>query len=1056
MARLAPVALLYLCVPCLGQDNVPLRLGEPIHSAEVTDLGDGAYEVRSTGGDPYVLCENLAKPFDTESLTVFSFDYICPEGVDFLEVYFVSPKSGWLNYHQKDIAPAEDWTPFAANLEAARPDDWSGGITQFRIDFGGDEGNVVKIRNIRLRPMTAAELRAEEERQAEEARQVRELQERIEQSLIAPSKVTDTDSMIAATHAFTDGSDATHIAVLGRELDLATQLREYAAEVPPPVGLPPPMVVGEGASPKNHTVIRVLNSYGICETQFLAFPPEVRGGVRVVAGRLIDGEVCIAACPIGDTGIREVRIFSRRGNLFQVLRVPDRVSAPFALATGDFLEPKRGDEVAVACATGPGPVALLGGSGAEPVLLDPGFPPGQRSVTLSRLPGEDGDRIIVHAQGDDTFRILDPRTEAAHEIAADLPESCTGVYASAHSAYAAASDEPLFSHVSRLDIEGAGEAVDVGERENLFWFTAAGRFSDVPEGRYTRHSDFAHIRTDFASPSASDPDFTRADADYWAGDAFQGFVTGRLANYDTDPPVCWEPCFTHRWFANQAEKWAEATDEETGLPSYTLVNRENEASYYGEFGATRSFVSGTYAPGVRPIESFYTFPQRAFLHGLVQRFRANPEHFVAVEPNHEMEINADTEDSHGDYNPNMLRAFYRYLTGLYVDLEGINQVFGADFTEGRFDAPRNLGRGDWDRYSTENPYYLTWMRFMNYAIYRVISGTYREALLAGFPAEAVKCHQIPDNYAISSLTAFSKPARRITPIDWNLNAGVGYGFTRYGVWFNREHNVVQGAYSSGFDSVVVGEYQSLHPDADLAYQQLAYMRDHGIQFIHAMNWPEGHDRGFNDSLREALIRLAEEDKPRPGVTGGTGQVRAVGDAYDVVSIGTTEAHTGLLKSVNADGSWEGSVYVVPFHAHVDIEPLLIRKQATLARRPLSVGPLKAIDAGNLVEFSFEARSNDDGAVSFRLYHHGIELPDLRVTIPVSDEWRHYRCLVRVQIDADDLRIEMGSGADDTWLGERVQLRDLSVLRHTEKTTKLKKGIFAGERHEGGVTFDILP
>ena len=59
---------------------------------------------------------------------------------------------------------------------------------------------------------------------------------------------------------------------------------------------------------------------------------------------------------------------------------------------------------------------------------------------------------------------------------------------------------------------------------------------------------------------------------------------------------------------------------------------------------------------------------------------------------------------------------------------------------------------------------------------------------------------------------------------------------------------------------------------------------------------------------------------------------------------------------------------------------------------------------------------------------------------------------------DDLTLELGSGLveEGTWGKERVQLRDVAAVRHTEKTLKLKKGILAGERHAGGVRFDVLP
>ena len=59
---------------------------------------------------------------------------------------------------------------------------------------------------------------------------------------------------------------------------------------------------------------------------------------------------------------------------------------------------------------------------------------------------------------------------------------------------------------------------------------------------------------------------------------------------------------------------------------------------------------------------------------------------------------------------------------------------------------------------------------------------------------------------------------------------------------------------------------------------------------------------------------------------------------------------------------------------------------------------------------------------------------------------------------DELRMDLGSGraTGKSWCRDRVEIRDLQVFRHTEMTAKLKKGILTGTRHQGGVTFDILP
>jgi hypothetical protein len=170
-------------------------------------------------------------------------------------------------------------------------------------------------------------------------------------------------------------------------------------------------------------------------------------------------------------------------------------------------------------------------------------------------------RLLVSVAGSDGYYVLDASKGSCRRIGGVLTGGDRAVFPSAFAErpLAATSGDQRTSTLRRLPANAApGEVVDVGARENLFWFTAVGAFEKAPEGRYVKHSLLAHLRTDFASPNASKPDFARTDEEFWAGAPFRSWVRDRLATYDTNPPACWEPRFTHRWFTGQAKAWSDA------------------------------------------------------------------------------------------------------------------------------------------------------------------------------------------------------------------------------------------------------------------------------------------------------------------------------------------------------------------------------------------------------------------------------------------------------------------------------------------------------------------
>ncbi len=845
-------------------------------------------------------------------------------------------------------------------------------------------------------------------------------------------------------------------AVMDPYLDLPHQLAEWSRRAgPPKVPLAPVIVAGEGPDPMNHTLVRVLGQHGIADVQFLAFPPEIRGGVRVSVGRTASGSARIVAAPLADRKARSVLLFDLNGIPCGEIRPPAIVQPPYSVEAGDYLTDRPGDEIAV---IGGGHGVLYHMSGK--VLLS--FRLGKAlaaPVTVARAPSERGDGLVVYASGSDhasLYRFSSTGPSIVREMQVEPPDgvvAADGVYPSALAGrYYVVGSHSERSPVRILE-DKQSRTADAGRYENLFWYQW---YRPLGEGKYIRRSDYAHLRTDHATPAVRSPSLA-ARSENWSPKAIveRYGSRGGFAGYLTDRPKLWEPCFTHRQPKGVFEEWLKAKDATTGLPVYPMLTRNGRPVEYGEFGNI-DFYASTYAFGLPALDNIYILPLRAFLRELVVPFRRNPEHCAGVEPNHEHEIAVEADGSMGDYNLQMVRGFHDYLRRMYgVTSSDLNAVMGTSFGE-YFDAPRNWGRGTWDAYKPENRFYRSWTDYNRYVVSRRVAETFREALLAGFPPEIIKCHQIPDTYAVGKLQAFSEITARFTPIDWMLNAGTGFGFTRYGVWYNQPHDALQDAHTSGFDAISIGEYQALTPDSRTAYEQLHFLFENGCVSAHCMLWPAEFDRGYNDSMHRALERLVGEDRPRPGLTGGVGQIRPVvlrGRRYDVACIGTGPDHTGLLKSLTEDGSWEGTVYAVPFHAHVGVTMVRTVPQAILTPgKGIVLGPFDDLDSGEQIEILFAARTTGRGtrdSLRFTVLRDGRPLPGLSHEVQIGTGPRPVRYSLRNQLPMTGVTIRMEAS------GSSLSVSSLHVYRETECTTKLTKGCFGGTRHRGAVVFDVL-
>ncbi len=986
--------------------------------------------LETTGADPYVMCEGLVEKIDPDKAYVLAFEYQASDEFDGFSFYYQTEDQE-VHSQTGTGGPANGWVLYLHELSPGA-DGVGQGVRWLRIDTGTVEGQTIRIRNCRLLPATTELL---------QRTRIGEYAERIDSFGIGLTAVEPQQATVETVRHSGDASQSV-VMSLYRHLDLDAETKRLGGDAPVPLG--PRLVAGEGPHPDNHTVIRILSEYQLCEAQFLAYPPEVRGGVGVAATG--DGFV---AWPLACESTREIRVFDTYGGSRGRLIVPDDLAAPFSLVVADLAEEHPGDEVAVVSRYGDGEVVVLSLGGE----------------VVDRYPLAEGtERRLVYLDGG--LFSQDLSSGKVRHIAGRgkaIPDASEGlaIYPSGYTDrdYVLGGVEPL---VSTLHVAKAGEVTtqDIGRMENILWVDpqevhggSEATWPKLADGQYIKNAKYNYLGSaQYWSPLVKSGDIVgKSHKEWvdWGEDApFDLSSTHRvgLDDYTDGPPVVWSAGFSHRWHIRLTKALATQRDPETRLSRYLLLDRKNQPTGGGYFG-DRLFDYGSQNFEQPELQKFYTACQGEFYRRLAPLYRENPEQTVAVEPNHENEI-VSGHDSIGDYHPKSIEGFYHYLIARYGDLDGINRAMQTAFRADWFDAPRDLLRGSWDRYDIGNPYFRAWVEYTRVQVYRRVGTSYREALLAGFPPELIKCHQIPDRYVFGEMVGISEKEQRVSPIDWLLTTGAGFGYSRYGTFYEREENIGQGAHSSGYDGMLIGEYASLNASPEKALGQLLYLRDRGVSSLHVMWWPDWLDKGYNDAQHQALEQmLADHDTPKPGLAGGIGQLRPYEAAgYDIASLGTGEAHTGLLKSIRADGSFEGSVYTVPFHAHVGIEQVAAAETLSVGPKVQTLASCEEARQGCVVEIGFRVDSLADcDALQIET-----SLPQSAVALTELAGGQQIRVVYKIPVILEDV-LEVSISTDQG----TAKLSQIRVIQHQDQAINLTKGIMSGQRHRGGVTFDIL-
>ncbi len=868
------------------------------------------------------------------------------------------------------------------------------------------------------------------------------------------------------------------------DLNLGIQTSIYHAQMGQSNGLAvgPALVAGEGKHADNFTTVRVFNNQQTCITQFLAFDASVKGGVQVAAAKVGD-EVLIATAPFAEHDGKngDIRVFDAFGLIRMTINVRDVIPGPHTIATGHFADGVSDEVLLVASQTTNEKgelryalISLSDGSVISEHTLDCSFAlTGEKAgvpVAISVRNGGTTDSVILYFHSVQGLYEGNAQKAEFANAGVTLPADTTGVSASniAGQKYTvflpAREGQEVLSYLTIYDENANATELDVGFRENRFF--SAFYTDGYNDDKYVSKGDFCHIRTDLSNAAlnglTSCKDNAAIDAwfestkyaDYTFSDINQ-YVTRLETEY-----LFLEPCFTHRWNKiPHTGKLASYVDPIDGVQKYVSIGKAGEYMDYNELGST--FYVGTYADGILDLAKLRLYPLRSFLQGTASAFRgegANPEHLVGVSPVHEHEI--DVAGSVGDYNPYMIEGFRGYLLDRYESIEKINEIFGTSFTDrASIDAPRDTGRGAWDAYKGD--YFTEWSMYNRYIVSKRIMEAYREALLAGYPPESISAHQIPEGEAVAGF--LGEANTRLTPVDVVLTCGTAYGGTRYGN-LNRKNNFLVNAHNMGHSNISLGEYGSLYETKKGAYDQLKLLWKNGLRMVHHIT--------FNDAQANAeklaIEQLMADNEPRPGYTGGTTNaigVNAGSKQYTVVQIGAgaDSESTGLLKSIDAAGKWEGTVYLVPFHTKQNaaaIEALNTPVEGTKNR--FSTGAQDAIKNADQVEITFAAAKTGDARawVTIEVLHKGCVVDDSTVTYELTDTLTPYRYVLSNQLYESGLEIvvtfhtEAGDGSMDG-----ITVENMYGTLQTEKAgftyydgTKAYK---LSKAHVGGVTFDIL-
>ncbi len=130
---------------------------EGSNHVHLEELGNGEWEVRTTGTDPYFYIRTDGEEIDLRRQPALSFDYFSTTGIG-RTLVFVGPAIDVPRMITTELGRREAWAGFAVDMTATLEPP-PGPVTSLRITLGQAPGVVARLRSFRARPATEDEKR---------------------------------------------------------------------------------------------------------------------------------------------------------------------------------------------------------------------------------------------------------------------------------------------------------------------------------------------------------------------------------------------------------------------------------------------------------------------------------------------------------------------------------------------------------------------------------------------------------------------------------------------------------------------------------------------------------------------------------------------------------------------------------------------------------------------------------------------------------------------------------------------------------------------------------